>query len=92
MPTPPPDEQMDGASAEDSDDRRTADDDTEDEFALVPDTPEEKDGRADDEENVVPWDNEDDTRAADHYKEGREYDDRESDAVITITIRPVRAI
>ena len=45
VPAPPPDDQMDGASAEDSDDGSTADEDMEDEFAQVPDTPEEKNGR-----------------------------------------------
>ena len=41
VPAPPPDEQMDGASAEDG---STADEDMEDEFAQVLETPEEKDG------------------------------------------------
>ena len=44
VPAPPPDEQMDGASAEASDDGSTADEDMEDEFAQVLETPEEKDG------------------------------------------------
>ena len=90
MPTTPPDEQMDGASAGDSDDKNTTDDDTEDEIAQVPDNAEEKDGRAVDEEDTVHGMMRTTRARRTIMRRGREYDDRESDAVITI--RPVRAI
>ena len=59
-------------------------------IAQVPDNAEEKDGRAVDEEDTVHGMMRTTRARRTIMRRGREYDDRESDAVITI--RPVRAI